>query len=149
MDSQDLLPNPEPVECRICYRELQPGDGVLLRECLHCFCRWFRRCCLGNVGGIIMQTWNEKAWLNTLHVSRDSHLPVSLCLCVFLLRECLRSVIMLSEEPEVSCPYRDDTYFCTCSLQEREIRAVSSLHLSSLGWACPIQRLDLDATESY
>nr|XP_046226910.1 ranBP-type and C3HC4-type zinc finger-containing protein 1 isoform X2 [Scatophagus argus] len=77
MDSQDLLPNPEPVECRICYMDLKPGEGVLLRECLHCFCK-----------------------------------------------DCLRSVIMLSEEPEVSCPYRDDTYFCTCSLLEREIRAL-------------------------
>uniref|UniRef100_UPI0037E75876 ranBP-type and C3HC4-type zinc finger-containing protein 1 isoform X2 n=1 Tax=Semicossyphus pulcher TaxID=241346 RepID=UPI0037E75876 len=77
MDSQDLLPNPEPVDCRICYMDLQPGEGVLLRECLHCFCR-----------------------------------------------ECLRSVIMLSEEPEVACPYRDETYSCTSSLQEREIRAL-------------------------
>ncbi|XP_029004215.1 ranBP-type and C3HC4-type zinc finger-containing protein 1 isoform X2 [Betta splendens] len=77
MDGQDLVPNPEPVECRICYIDLQPGEGVLLRECLHCFCR-----------------------------------------------ECLRSVIMLTEEPEVSCPYRDDTYSCTCFLQEREIKAL-------------------------
>ncbi|KAM9839365.1 ranBP-type and C3HC4-type zinc finger-containing protein 1 isoform 2-T2 [Aulostomus maculatus] len=77
MDGQDLVPNPEPLDCRICYVELKPGEGALLRECLHCFCR-----------------------------------------------ECLRSVIMLSEEPEVSCPYRDDTYACTCSLQEREIKAL-------------------------
>uniref|UniRef100_A0A8D3CTE9 RanBP-type and C3HC4-type zinc finger-containing protein 1 n=1 Tax=Scophthalmus maximus TaxID=52904 RepID=A0A8D3CTE9_SCOMX len=77
VDDQDLVPNPEMVDCRICYVDLQPGEGVLLRECLHCFCR-----------------------------------------------ECLRSVIMLSEEPEVSCPYRDDTYSCVCSLQEREIRAL-------------------------
>ncbi|XP_054862846.1 ranBP-type and C3HC4-type zinc finger-containing protein 1 isoform X1 [Amphiprion ocellaris] len=39
MDGQDLVPNPEPVDCRICYVDLQPGEGVLLRECLHCFCR--------------------------------------------------------------------------------------------------------------
>ncbi|XP_037312119.2 ranBP-type and C3HC4-type zinc finger-containing protein 1 [Pungitius pungitius] len=77
MDGRDLLPNPESVDCRICYVDLKPAEGVLLRECLHCFCR-----------------------------------------------ECLRSVIMLSEEPEVACPYRDDTYSCTCSLQEREIRAL-------------------------
>uniref|UniRef100_A0A3Q0QT78 RanBP-type and C3HC4-type zinc finger-containing protein 1 n=1 Tax=Amphilophus citrinellus TaxID=61819 RepID=A0A3Q0QT78_AMPCI len=77
MDGQDLVPNPESVECRICYAGLQPGEGVLLRECLHCFCR-----------------------------------------------ECLCSVIMLSEEPEVSCPYRDDTYSCCYFLQEREIRAL-------------------------
>ncbi|XP_077364544.1 ranBP-type and C3HC4-type zinc finger-containing protein 1 isoform X2 [Festucalex cinctus] len=77
MDSQDLVPNPEPLDCRICYVELEPGEGALLRECLHCFCK-----------------------------------------------DCLRSVIMLSEEPEVACPYRDDTYACTCSLQEREIKAL-------------------------
>uniref|UniRef100_A0A3Q2YX76 RanBP-type and C3HC4-type zinc finger-containing protein 1 n=1 Tax=Hippocampus comes TaxID=109280 RepID=A0A3Q2YX76_HIPCM len=77
MDGQDLVPNPEPLDCRICYVELKPGEGAMLRECLHCFCK-----------------------------------------------DCLRSVIMLSEEPEVSCPYRDDTYACTCSLQEREIRAL-------------------------
>ncbi|XP_049604617.1 ranBP-type and C3HC4-type zinc finger-containing protein 1 isoform X2 [Syngnathus scovelli] len=77
MDGQDLVPNPESLDCRICYTELQPGEGAVLRECLHCFCK-----------------------------------------------ECLRSVIMLSEEPDVSCPYRDDMYACTCSLQEREIRAL-------------------------
>ncbi|XP_017283862.1 ranBP-type and C3HC4-type zinc finger-containing protein 1 [Kryptolebias marmoratus] len=77
LDGQDLVPNPDPVDCRICYTDLPPGEGVLLRECLHCFCR-----------------------------------------------ECLRSVIMLSEEPEVACPYRDDTYSCAGSLQEREIRAL-------------------------
>uniref|UniRef100_A0A667X727 RanBP-type and C3HC4-type zinc finger-containing protein 1 n=1 Tax=Myripristis murdjan TaxID=586833 RepID=A0A667X727_9TELE len=79
LDGQDLVPNPEAVDCRICYLDLQPGEGVLLRECLHCFCR-----------------------------------------------ECLRSVIMLCEEPEVACPYRDDTYACACNLQEREIRALVS-----------------------
>ncbi|KAM3843136.1 ranBP-type and C3HC4-type zinc finger-containing protein 1-like [Diretmus argenteus] len=80
MDGQDLVPNPEAVDCRICYLDLQPGEGVLLRECLHCFCR-----------------------------------------------ECLCSVIMLCEEPEVACPYRDDTYACVCTLQEREIKAGKKL----------------------
>uniref|UniRef100_A0A1A8EW85 RanBP-type and C3HC4-type zinc finger-containing protein 1 n=2 Tax=Nothobranchius korthausae TaxID=1143690 RepID=A0A1A8EW85_9TELE len=79
MDGHDLIPNPEPVDCRICYVDLPPGEGVLLRECLHCFCK-----------------------------------------------ECLRSVVMLSEEPEVSCPYRDDAYSCAGALQEREIRALVS-----------------------
>uniref|UniRef100_A0A147B3A1 RanBP-type and C3HC4-type zinc finger-containing protein 1 n=1 Tax=Fundulus heteroclitus TaxID=8078 RepID=A0A147B3A1_FUNHE len=77
MDGRDLVPNPELVDCKICFVDLQSGEGVLLRECLHCFCK-----------------------------------------------ECLRSVIMLSEEPEVSCPYRDDTYACPWALQEREIRAL-------------------------
>uniref|UniRef100_A0A3P9PJ56 RanBP-type and C3HC4-type zinc finger-containing protein 1 n=1 Tax=Poecilia reticulata TaxID=8081 RepID=A0A3P9PJ56_POERE len=77
MDGQDLVPNPEPVDCKICFVDLQSGEGVLLRECLHCFCK-----------------------------------------------ECLRSIIMLCEEPEVSCPYRDDAYACPWALQEREIRAL-------------------------
>ncbi|XP_016386242.1 ranBP-type and C3HC4-type zinc finger-containing protein 1-like isoform X2 [Sinocyclocheilus rhinocerous] len=80
MDGQDLVPNPERVECRICYVELEPGEGVLLRECLHCFCK-----------------------------------------------ECLRSVILMSEDPQVACPYRDEAYACDCILQEREIRALVSV----------------------
>ncbi|XP_038126417.1 ranBP-type and C3HC4-type zinc finger-containing protein 1 [Cyprinodon tularosa] len=79
MDGQDLVPNPELVDCKICFVDLKSGEGVLLRECLHCFCK-----------------------------------------------ECLRSVIMLCEEPEVSCPYRDDAYACPWALQEREIRALVS-----------------------
>jgi hypothetical protein len=31
----------------------------------------------------------------------------------------------MCEDPEVACPYRDDTYACDCTLQGREIRAVS------------------------
>ncbi|XP_052009371.1 ranBP-type and C3HC4-type zinc finger-containing protein 1-like isoform X2 [Xyrauchen texanus] len=77
MDGQDLVPNPERVECRICFLELNSGEGVLLRECLHCFCK-----------------------------------------------ECLCSVILMSEDPQVACPYRDEAYTCDCILQEREIRAL-------------------------
>ncbi|KAG1960437.1 ranBP-type and C3HC4-type zinc finger-containing protein [Pimephales promelas] len=80
MDGQDLVPNPERVECRICYVELESGEGVLLRECLHCFCK-----------------------------------------------ECLRSMILMSEDPQVACPYRDEAYACDCILQEREIRALVSV----------------------
>lgn len=40
-------------------------------------------------------------------------------------RDCLRSVVLMCEDPEVACPYRDDTYACDCTLQGREIRAVS------------------------
>lgn len=41
-------------------------------------------------------------------------------------RDCLRSVILMREDPEVACPYRDDAYACDSVLQEREIRAVRS-----------------------
>ncbi|XP_029448080.1 ranBP-type and C3HC4-type zinc finger-containing protein 1-like isoform X2 [Rhinatrema bivittatum] len=79
MDDEVLVPNQEEIECRICFSEVYPGDGVLLRECLHSFCR-----------------------------------------------ECLRQVINCCEEPEVPCPFRDDSYACSSKLQEREIRALVS-----------------------
>lgn len=43
-------------------------------------------------------------------------------------RDCLRSVIKMSEDPQVACPYRDDLYACNCTLQEREIRAVRAVY---------------------
>ncbi|KAG8430243.1 hypothetical protein GDO86_018179 [Hymenochirus boettgeri] len=41
-------------------------------------------------------------------------------------RECLRQVVNCCEDPEVSCPYRDEIYACNSKLQEREIRALVS-----------------------
>ncbi|XP_074942123.1 sharpin isoform X2 [Phalacrocorax aristotelis] len=79
LEEEVLVPNREVLECRICYQQVAPGEGVLLRECLHNFCR-----------------------------------------------ECLRQVINYSEEPEVACPFRDDSYACGSHLQEREIRALVS-----------------------
>lgn len=54
------------------------------------------------------------------------HAVVKKTLFVFMRRECLRSVILMSEDPQVACPYRDEAYACDCILQEREIRAVRS-----------------------
>lgn len=31
--------NAEPAECPVCYSVLAPGEAVVLRECLHAFCR--------------------------------------------------------------------------------------------------------------
>ncbi len=39
LDDLDVIPNAEPFECIICYLDIEPGDGVVLRECLHTFCR--------------------------------------------------------------------------------------------------------------
>ncbi|XP_068094333.1 ranBP-type and C3HC4-type zinc finger-containing protein 1-like [Hyperolius riggenbachi] len=80
LDNEVLVPNQEAIECRICYTEVPAGAGVLLRECLHSFCR-----------------------------------------------DCLRQVVNCCEEPEVSCPFRDEMYACNSKLQEREIRALVSL----------------------
>ncbi|XP_044151776.1 ranBP-type and C3HC4-type zinc finger-containing protein 1-like [Bufo gargarizans] len=79
LDNEVLIPNQEPIECRICYTDVPAGGGVLLRECLHSFCR-----------------------------------------------ECLRQVVNCCEDPEVSCPFRDETYACDRKLQEREVRALVS-----------------------
>ncbi|XP_043394851.1 sharpin isoform X1 [Chelonia mydas] len=79
LEEEVLVPSQEAMECRICYLPVAPGDGVLLRECLHNFCR-----------------------------------------------DCLRQVVIYSQEPQVSCPFRDDTYACSSKLQEREVRALVS-----------------------
>jgi len=34
-----IIPNAENFECVICFLDTEPGDGVVLRECLHTFCR--------------------------------------------------------------------------------------------------------------
>lgn len=38
-DSMDLTKNTEPFECSVCLVECQSHDGVMLRNCLHTFCR--------------------------------------------------------------------------------------------------------------
>ena len=36
-DNQPVIENEESFDCPICYTECEPGDGVVLRECLHMF----------------------------------------------------------------------------------------------------------------
>ncbi|XP_063307032.1 ranBP-type and C3HC4-type zinc finger-containing protein 1-like [Pelobates fuscus] len=79
LDNEVLIPNQESIECKICFTDVPAGAGVLLRECLHSFCRL-----------------------------------------------CLRQVVNCCEDPEVSCPFRDDLYACNSKLQQREIRALVS-----------------------
>ncbi|XP_026203704.1 ranBP-type and C3HC4-type zinc finger-containing protein 1 isoform X2 [Anabas testudineus] len=38
-EHQNLIPNATEVDCPICFSSLKPGDGIVLRECLHTFCR--------------------------------------------------------------------------------------------------------------
>ena len=40
LDTLDVIPNAETFECVVCFLEIEPGDGVVLRECLHTFCRY-------------------------------------------------------------------------------------------------------------
>ncbi|XP_030342940.1 sharpin isoform X2 [Strigops habroptila] len=39
LEQELLVPNREVLECLICFQRVPPGEGVLLRECLHSFCR--------------------------------------------------------------------------------------------------------------
>merc|ERR1719193_1649196 len=39
LDNLDVIPNAETFECVVCFLDIEPGDGVVLRECLHTFCR--------------------------------------------------------------------------------------------------------------
>lgn len=38
-EEQNLIPNAAEADCPICFSPLQPGEGIVLRECLHTFCR--------------------------------------------------------------------------------------------------------------
>ncbi|RVE73071.1 hypothetical protein OJAV_G00045650 [Oryzias javanicus] len=45
-DEQNLIINVTEADCPICFSPLQPGEGVVLRECLHTFCR---ECLIGTI----------------------------------------------------------------------------------------------------
>ncbi|CAH1270746.1 SHARPIN [Branchiostoma lanceolatum] len=38
-EQQFLVPNTLEFECAICFMDVEPGEGVVLRDCLHSFCR--------------------------------------------------------------------------------------------------------------
>lgn len=38
-EEQSLIPNATEADCPICLCPVEPGDGIVLRECLHVFCR--------------------------------------------------------------------------------------------------------------
>ncbi|XP_029286734.1 ranBP-type and C3HC4-type zinc finger-containing protein 1 [Cottoperca gobio] len=38
-EDQSLFPNAAEADCPICFTQLQPEEGIVLRECLHTFCR--------------------------------------------------------------------------------------------------------------
>ncbi|XP_020507311.2 ranBP-type and C3HC4-type zinc finger-containing protein 1 [Labrus bergylta] len=68
----NLISNTTETECPICFSPLQPEEGVVLRECLHTFCR-----------------------------------------------DCLKGMIVNSQDAEVSCPDN-----CESKLLDREIKAL-------------------------
>jgi len=35
----DFIPNMKPFECKICFETIEPGNGIILYECLHEFCK--------------------------------------------------------------------------------------------------------------
>lgn len=39
MEEQHLVANTVEFDCPICFDTIEPGDGIVLRECLHSFCR--------------------------------------------------------------------------------------------------------------
>jgi len=39
LEDMDIIPNAETFECTVCFMDTEPGDGVVLRECLHTFCK--------------------------------------------------------------------------------------------------------------
>ena len=40
VEQQDLVLSGESFDCPICFMEIDAGEGVMLRDCLHLFCRY-------------------------------------------------------------------------------------------------------------
>ena len=40
LENCDVIPNSESIECPICFVTYGPQEGVILRDCLHMFCRY-------------------------------------------------------------------------------------------------------------
>lgn len=40
LENCDVIPNSEPIECPVCFVTYGPREGVILRDCLHMFCRY-------------------------------------------------------------------------------------------------------------
>ena len=60
-----LIQNQETFECPVCFVEADPGEGVVLRECLHNFCRllsWYNywQTCWNVVLMSMRQIMNER-----------------------------------------------------------------------------------------
>lgn len=41
-DQEVVVYNVEAFECPVCYGEIEPGEGIILRGCLHEFCKCVR-----------------------------------------------------------------------------------------------------------
>ncbi|KAG0429930.1 hypothetical protein HPB47_023171, partial [Ixodes persulcatus] len=39
LEEQDIVPSMEAFECSVCFSDVGPGEGALLKDCLHMFCR--------------------------------------------------------------------------------------------------------------
>ena len=39
LDDHDVVANTEEFECPVCFTQVEPHDGVVLRDCLHTFCK--------------------------------------------------------------------------------------------------------------
>ena len=38
-DNESIVTNNEPFDCPVCFTEIDPGDGIRLRGCLHMICK--------------------------------------------------------------------------------------------------------------
>ncbi|XP_060141018.1 ranBP-type and C3HC4-type zinc finger-containing protein 1 isoform X3 [Globicephala melas] len=119
LDQRSLVLNTEPTECPVCYSVLAPGEAVVLRECLHTFCRCGPDPTPSDVvahGCAVPMA--ERGWgAVLLQLLGRPQKPA---------RECLQGTIRNSQEAEVACPFIDNTYSCSGKLLEREIRALLS-----------------------
>ncbi|XP_058452225.1 uncharacterized protein LOC131430941 [Malaya genurostris] len=102
LDAADLIANVDPFECPICFEYFKEYEGIVLRDCLHSFCK-----------------------------------------------ECLVNTINYSEEPEIRCPFMNDTYSCESVVQQREIKALVSKEMYEVHLAKSIRQAESKLNNTF
>lgn len=122
-EEQNLIQNITENACPICFSTIQPGEGAVLRECFHTFCR----------SDPLKVSAVSSCAVKQVHAVRKLH--SSMWHCVQLInRECLKRTILNSRDAEVACPEA-----CESKLQDREIKAVIvTLFHSNPAWMQPM-----------
>lgn len=129
-EDENLISNTTETDCPICFSMVQPGEGIVLRECLHTFCRSnTANDCVDLSAEYVVQIIKnnlsafQKSTFSICMLWKVQRLVfdrlVFLLMYLFLFRECLKGTIVNSQDAEVSCPE-----MCDSKLLDREIKAV-------------------------
>lgn len=97
-------------ECPICLSDVMAGDGVILQDCLHMFCKLVKS-------------------QHTFKYTPRLHTKIYFA-TYFFERECIINLVDLNDDATVKCPFIDGNYSCVSHLNPSEIKAVCNRSFS-------------------